>query len=279
MDDEDDRPGAAPPGSERPAPPSPRPAPPSDRVGLPSDRVGLPTPQRVGDGGGRVGPRVVLVPVALLGLVVALALLGPSVAGPPRDGRASPMPRPTVAATAAPTIVDPYAGLVVTCGYPSGWRVATLQHWWGRTGTIRTWSAVDPVTAGGPTDPAIPFVIVATDVVTAIGYCSPLGDTRPPTIAGLQIWALGEGDAREVELLPVEPRHPNALGGLWGPPPAEAIAVDGFAGWRPGRYVVRVRGPAFDRWMGVEIQDISDLRSPGGSGVPTTAPEASPAAS
>jgi hypothetical protein len=225
-------------------------------------------------------------PLALLLAAIAILLVKPWGGGTDRDAAPSGSPGAAVAtplgpaaggAAGAPTTpvatpVDPLAGLVVTCGSPSGWRAATLQAWAGRPAQIRSWIAIEPVEASGPLDPRIPFAPVATDRVTAIGYCAPLDELqRPPATAGAELWALRDGGALRLSLVLVEPASPNALGGLWLPGP-EVPRGSGPAGaWPPGRYAIRVASPGGDyaRWMGVEILDLGRLRPP-------SAPSASP---
>ena len=134
----------------------------------------------------------------------------------PRDARSIRAPRRPPAPP-----VGPEAGLASTCGSPSGWRAATLQAWAGRE---RADPVVDRDRAGrrppSPLDPSIPFAPVATGVVTAIGYCAPLGDAeRPPAVAVASLWALAGDGAVPLTLLPLEPAAPDALGGLWLRPP------------------------------------------------------------
>jgi hypothetical protein len=180
--------------------------------------------------------------------------------------------------------------LLITCGTPSGWRAATLQAWPGRTEPIRSWIAVEPVAAIGPLDPGIPFVPVATGIVTAIGYCAPPDDSRPPVIARASLWAVSATTATPLSLLPLEPATPNAMGGLWLAPPelersspvesaAPSSADDQPRLWPPGRYALRVAVPGgvYVRWLGVEVKDLSLLTIP--SSGPADPPAGAPAPS
>ena len=173
----------------------------------------------------------------------------------------------SAAGAASPAPADPYADLWVTCGSPSGWRAATLQAWAGRQTPIRSWIAIDPVEGTGPLDPGIPFAPVATGVVTAIGYCSPQDERlRPPRSAVAAVWAIRDGLATRLTLGLIEPQRPNALGGLW----VRAPEAGGGSAWPPGRYVIEVASPSgtFDRWLGIEIEDLSRPRSPSASPSP-----------
>jgi hypothetical protein len=220
-------------------------------------------PLRGGDDRG-VWLALIVVAVALVvALVKPWAAIPAGPAGgaadgaPNRGGRAtrSPVPSPT------PTPTDPYAELVVTCGNPSGWRVATLQTWVGRATPIRTWLAVDPVPATGADDPGIPFVPVATDLVLAMGYCSPVGADQPPQAITVEIWAVPDGAAPILlHATRLEPVHAHALGGLWLPPRNRRVVLDGVDGWPPGRYAIRLGALSYERWLGVEIRDLTLAR-------------------
>ncbi|OGO54385.1 MAG: hypothetical protein A2V85_14475 [Chloroflexi bacterium RBG_16_72_14] len=198
------------------------------------------------------------------------------IAASPADGR----PTATPPGQTAPGD-DPYAGLWTTCGSPSGWRAATVQQWTGRPAPIRSWIAIDPSNAVGPLDPRIPFAPVATDLVTAIGYCAPLDERlRPPLSARAELWAIVGGTPVPLTADLLEPAEPDALGGLWRPAPEVAVQIDGKEAWPPGRYVleIRSRSDAFHRWLGIEIDDLEARRaaSPSPEGAPAT-PTASPA--
>jgi hypothetical protein len=200
-------------------------------------------------------------------------------------------PAPGDASDAAPTPTSEAVELEVTCGSPSGWRAATLQEWVGRATPVRSWIAIDPVSASDPLDPAIPFAPVATGIVTAIGYCAPLDDaSRPPAIAVASLWAVREGRAIPLSLLPLEPSSPDALGGIWDRPPevTDEPAASGAAEsspptradvWPHGRYVVELATPGgeYSRWLGIEIADLSLLRSGPSPAAPGAAPSSSPA--
>ena len=204
----------------------------------------------------------------------------------------------------AATTASPLDPLAVTCGTPSGWRAATLQAWRGRAEPIRSWIAIQPVSASGPLDPRIPFVPVATGVVTAVGYCAPSDDSRPPMVARTSLWAVSRAVARPLSALPLEPATPNALGGLWLAPPEldtpgprqtapsppdgsdDGASPGGSAGvmdgtprlWPPGRYALQVAAPggAYEVWLGVEIEDLSVLASPSPDAGAVASPAPSP---
>jgi hypothetical protein len=260
------------------------------------DRRVEPEAERVApaDDHGRILLVVTLVVTALLvGIVRPWDLLtGPGsvqpganqAGGGPPVGEAGSLEPPGAGhATPAPTSDDPYAALWTTCGSPSGWRAATIQQWSGRAGPIRSWIAIDAVAATGPLDPVIPFAPVATDIVTAIGYCSPLADDlRPPETAGATLWMLAGSLAIPVTAALLEPAQPSALGGLWRPPTGVEETVHGFDAWPPGRYVIEIRSPSgpYDRWLGIEIEDLRARTTPSPTGIaaPAAPGSGSPAA-
>ncbi len=215
----------------------------------------------------RGGDRAVWVALAVVAVALVAALVKPWAeipaglagaaggdASPGGRVTASPAPSPTPAAT------DPEAELVAICGNPSGWRIATLQTWIGRTAPIRTWLAVDPVPAADAADPRIPFVPVATDLVLAMGYCSPIGPDQPPRSISVQIWSLPDATPPILlEAARLEPVRAHALGGLWLPPRDRRVTLDGAAGWAAGRYAFRLVAQTYERWLGVEVRDLSVL--------------------
>jgi hypothetical protein len=170
-----------------------------------------------------------------------------------------------------------------TCGYPASWRTSTIQLWAGAR--ARVWTAAVAVQATGAGDPSIPFNLVASNVVEAIGWCAPVdGPDRPPLTATATLFRLVDGVATEVVVDRLEPVARDALGELWLPP--------GTTGrprplWAPGRYVIRLAAPSggYARYMGLEVglpepeptvtpgPEPSVTRSPG---PPATAPAPSP---
>jgi hypothetical protein len=232
-------------------------------------------------------PRFLYVVIALLVGVIALLVvrpwpdrvveLAPAPAGSAGSASAAGRPAPSgVLPGGAATGDTDDASLVLTCGTPSGWRIATLQAWRGRTTPIRSWIAIEPVDAGGPLDPAIPFAPVATDVVTAIGYCAPPDEERrPPASVVVALWAIRAGRAFPLTPARLEPRRPNALGGLWGAAPETGGSG---AMWPPGSYVIEITSAsgAFHRLLGIEIADLARLRAPSPTPVPSPSGGAAP---
>ena len=162
---------------------------------------------------------------------------------PPADSAVPGVEAPIPSGTAA----------APTCGYPMGWRSATLQRWAGQR--ARVWSAVDVVQATGPEDPSIPFNVVAGEDFTAIGWCAPVaGDERPPVGAQGGLYGIdAAGTAHELPHQRLEPPAPSALGELWIPGNAGSPP----SAWAPGRYVIELATPdgSWARWLGLELRD------------------------
>ena len=206
---------------------------------------------------------------------------------PPGEGQAvdrTALPEGSIGSE--PTPAEAGLGVRETCGSPSGWRAATRQEWAGRSTPIRSWIAIEPVTASNPLDPAIPFAPVATWIVTAIGYCAPVAEaSRPPAVALASLWAIRNGQATPLSLRPLEPASPDALGGLWGRPPevdddpGSSPSATGSDAWPPGRYVIEVAtmGGAYRQWLGIEVLDLALLRASPSSAVPSPSAESSSA--
>lgn len=179
---------------------------------------------------------------------------------PAAGGPAATSPRP------APR-VDP------TCAYPSSWRLAAIQEWGGRP--ARVWSATEAVAASGPDDPSIPFSVIASTAVTAVGWCAPvIGDERPPLAAVGTLFRVDVDSAREIPFDRLEPSAPDALGELWVPVPQ---SVGRRPPWPPGRYVIRLMAPggSFERYLGIEVVRVVRDADPGAAPGPA-APEAVP---
>jgi hypothetical protein len=183
----------------------------------------------------------------------------------PSGGEAAP---PTASPSTGPLTADRAAAGV--CGYPQGWRSATIQEWAGRRAHV--WTAVDVVEATGPTDPTIPYQVVAGEDFTAIGWCAPVeGESRPPLSATGHLFMIDpDGSATELPYSRIDPSIPSALGELWTP--ADAVGSADPA-WPVGRYVIQLGTPSgeWQRWLGLDLR--SEPVRPGGSG------SASPSAS
>jgi hypothetical protein len=171
-----------------------------------------------------------------------------------------------------------------TCGYPMGWRSATLQRWGGER--ARVWSAVDVVErATGPGDPSIPSNVVAGADFTALGWCAPVaGDERPPAVVQGRLFGYGgDGTIAELPYRRLEPPAASALGELWVPVVAAPGASGAGPAWPAGRYVIELASPdgTWTRWLGIELRAVptaTDLVSARPSSGPSS-PSASPAPS
>ena len=145
------------------------------------------------------------------------------------------------------------------------------------------WTAIDVTEASGPTDPAIPFQIVAGDDFTAIGWCAPVeGDERPPVSATGRLFVLdADGTATELPYARIEPGVPSALGELWAP---AAHGTSTEAAWPVGRYVIELQtaSQSWRRWLGLDLRSepVGPRTSEGSSASPAAAPgdASSPAA-
>jgi hypothetical protein len=240
------------------------------------------------------GPAVVAVLVGgafLLGLIRPWDWLSSgtgSVATPPAPtteaGAAAPSPYAGVAGAPSSARTgggpEPLSG-APTCAYPTTWRTATIQLWAGAR--ARVWTAAEAVPATGVLDPSIPFNLVGSEAVEAIGWCAPVsGPERPPLAARATLYRLVDGIATEVAVDRLEPVARDALGELWLP----REGADGRrAAWAPGRYVIRLAAPAggYERYLGLQVgppepkPEPSAAPSPGSSAVPSPeSPSAAP---
>lgn len=176
---------------------------------------------------------------------------------------------PAVIAEAGPATASPHPGVpgvplaaqadgdaeapaaAPTCAYPTAWRTATIQTWAGAR--ARVWTAAEAVAARRVDDPSIPFNLVASDTVEAIGWCAPVtGPDRPPLAAVATLFRLEDGVAVEVAVDRLEPAVPDALGELWLPP---GQAEGRRPLWAPGRYVIRLAAPSggYERYLGMQV--------------------------
>ena len=90
-------------------------------------------------------------------------------AASPGDGAPAPARPATIPGIAAPGSVQLAPG-EVACG-SSGWEIVTLGSFlrW----TVRTLTAITPVGAAGPGDPAIPVLALDESDVAGVGACAP----------------------------------------------------------------------------------------------------------
>ena len=195
-----------------------------------------------------------------------------TVAGATRDPGGPGDPAATTSADGSPGAGSEAAYQAPTCAYPASWRTASLQLWAGRE--ARVWSAAAATAADGPADPAIPFHLVASDVVEAIGWCAPVtGPERPPLAAVGSLYRVRGGSAVEVPFERLEPAAPSALGELWEPP----AGTDGRTPtWPAGRYVIRLATPSggYERYLGLDV----GVPVRASAAAPTPVPAVSPAA-
>ena len=150
------------------------------------------------------------------------------------------------------------------CLDTSAWLVASEEQLSGRP--VRIWRAIEPVeTILRPDDPAIPWVPITSESVSALGWCGPeFGDGRlvGPTV--VEAWAVSGAGLRTLVLLRLRPTGPaSSLGGLYRPAFAPT-AISPTAAWPAGRYLFRIRsgdGRVFT--FGVQVETVPPQRSPG----------------
>ena len=135
------------------------------------------------------------------------------------------------------------------------WLIEADTRWAGQV--VRSWILTDAAKATGPTDPSIPFVVVAAQQVLSIGYCPAYrDDTRPHD--SVIIYRLGPTVSEvATELVRVPKEADAAANDLFapraspGPSGGEARPIS----WGPGRYVMRIQGPeGYLRWLGLDIR-------------------------
>lgn len=156
-------------------------------------------PVRLLPGGGTGRPLAV---AGLIAAIIGLGLLKPWGSGP----AASPAERSVPASPAADGQVSPAtpdgAGLPFTthaggspdpsddtsgpCYYGRAWRLFTTEP--SDVGIIRTWYGLAPVEADGPTDSRINAIVIHSDTIDQLGYCSvpesARGRSWPPRSGG-----------------------------------------------------------------------------------------------
>jgi hypothetical protein len=140
------------------------------------------------------------------------------------------------------------------CLDTSAWLVASEEQLSGRP--VRIWRAIEPVeTILRPDDPAIPWVPITSESLSALGWCGPeFGDGRlvGPTI--VEAWAVSGAGLRTLVLMRLRPTGPASnLGGLYRPAFAPT-AISPIAAWPAGRYLFRIRsGDGRTVTFGVEV--------------------------
>ena len=192
---------------------------------------------------------------------VDLEILPPRATPPP----APPTTRPTVGSesTGSPATTAPDPAPAITrpeddemaslCVGADAWLVASEEQVAGRA--IRTLRAIDPVVAIRPDDPAIPWVRIPADRLSALGWCGPeSGIARMADPTSVQAWALTRTGIRTLTLARLRPSGADSsLGGLYRPAPPRP-ATGPTAAWPAGRYVFRVlSGDGRTVTFGVEV--------------------------
>jgi len=184
----------------------------------------------------------------------------------PTSSPRGPAETPAALVAASPA---PLAPGQVDCG-SSGWELVTLGSFlrW----TVRTWTAITPVEAGGPGDPSIPVLWLGESDVAGMGACAPAAWPGAPSPASriVAAWQRSGGGATtatfgrvalsDLDVLPLG----GPAGGSAAPPstaPASVVElVRPFPAtqrgrWPAGRYVLLLASPGAgpDRWIAVDI--------------------------
>jgi hypothetical protein len=216
-------------------------------------------PVTVAGHGSRVLPTVVLV-VAFAAVVAFVKPWGSGVLGPTPLVQAPATPTPVGGPTASS---DPdEAEMARMCLSTSAWLIASEEQVSGRA--VRIWRAIEPVVAIRPDDPAIPWVPIASESLSALGWCGPeFGDGRLADPTAVEAWLLAPAGIRPVALLRLRPtRRDSSLGGLYRPALAPA-AISPTAAWPAGRYLFRVlSGDGRSVTFGVEVEVAPTTESP-----------------
>ena len=242
------------------------------------------------------GDRLPLIPFAVLGILVAIAVA----TSRPADSGAIDRPASVsgvavVAGPGASTLALASSGqsprsspsaaeaaVASICLEPGSWRTATIETW--RDQTVRVWRAIDPTPARGPDDPGIPIVPAVGSRIPAIGFCAPIvGPDRPAGAATIEAWrrdpaidrARPAPTAVPIELNAVVPAgSASPFGALFAP----SDPTNATRGWPPGVVVFRYTEIAGSQartptWFGIEIveTDASGKEPPPG-GRPTLRP-------
>lgn len=158
-------------------------------------------------------------------VAVKAALDAPTAAAPVNASPAPP--RPDTVARIAAVGSAPLAPGQVECG-TSGWELVTLGSFlrW----TVRTLTAITPVEAAGPGDPAIQVLALGESDVAGVGACAPAISPAAPGRASRIMGAWRRSSTGATASGP-------AATAPTGPSGAKAVATDGRSGttgtWEP----------------------------------------------
>ncbi len=232
-------------------------------------------PVRLLPGGGSGRPLVV---AGLIAAIIGLGLFKPWGNGPAAAPPDDPVPASRGAADGQLSTTPDAAGLPVAlrptaspdphddtsgpCYYGRAWRLFTTEP--SDVGIVRTWYALAPVEADGPTDSRIKAVVIHSNTIDQLGYCG-VPESAQGAVLATSVWRLAPG-APPVAIAP-EPIGPTGSaspldGVIFGPPataPSSPAAGPGAVGtetsWTPAEYVfvVRLADAARSEWFAVEI--------------------------
>lgn len=203
---------------------------------------------RIGREPGRRAERIAIVAIVVL-FVAMVKPWGPG----PVDENAGRRQQPIVEPTERISYVD------LPCSGARHWLIEADERWAGHI--VRTWVHTEAVEAGGPTDPVIPFIVVAAELVLAIGYCPASRDDRRPHTA-LTIHRLLPRREVVATVAVTVPQFSNASENVLFRPAVVATPAGtraaGPASWTAGRYVMQIEGSdGYERWLGFDIRLIS----------------------
>jgi hypothetical protein len=227
--------------------------PPRSDAPPPTEVVRLPSP-------GRQLPAVAI----LLLVAVVIAFLKPWDLGRElRPERAATAPTPT-----PPRGLDrsrPNAAIppgAVPCFSDREWRVVTVERLTGVD--RRSWIAVEPVAARGPTDRRIPTRRLAAEQLLAIGYCPPTrgaGAPEDPRLVALYHVAADERSLTRIRSPLLFAPKGAGTAEVYRPQPIP----EGREGtWAAGRYVMQVAvGRATSVWFALEFVAVRPPRPQG----------------
>jgi hypothetical protein len=231
----------------------------------PTRDAGAFAPVSVAGRGSPILPGIVLA-VALAAIVSFVKPWGGGLPGPTHLVQADPTPTPIGSAVQGPDFDA--AEIARMCLDTSAWLVASEEQVSGRA--VRIWRAIDPVEAVRPDDPSIPWVPIASESLSALGWCGPgFGAARLADPTSVEAWSLTAAGIRSVALLRLRPtRGDSSLGGLYRPALVPA-ALSPTAAWPAGRYLFRIRsGDGRTVTFGVDVEVVPAARSPGVTSLP-----------
>ena len=93
-------------------------------------------------------------------------------------------------AFAQPVSPDPHDDTSGPCYYGRAWRLFTAEP--SDVGIVRTWYGLAPVEADGPTDSRIKAVVIHSNTIDQLGYCS-VPESAQGAVVATSVWRLAPG--------------------------------------------------------------------------------------